>query len=80
MTAATKLQINKAYVLLTKEKESTPTSGVDVPFRRRTNGISYGDGKSIKEHKEGVVGPMNEVVLAELVVCGSSSNDDDRRC
>ena len=70
-------EINKAYVLLTKEKREHTDAVLMSAFRRRTNGISYGDGKSIKEHKEGVVGPMNEVVLAELVVCGSSSNDDD---
>ena len=67
-------EINKAYVLLTKEKREHTDAVLMSAFRRRTNGISYGDGKSIKEHKEGVVGPMNEVVLAELVVCGSSSN------
>ena len=70
-------EINKAYVLLTKEKREHTDAVLMSAFRRRTNGISYGDDKSIREHKEGVVGPMNEVVLAELVVCGSSSNDDD---
>ena len=60
-------EINKAYVLLSEKREQTNSL---LSAFSRSKGGRNNNGKA-KEQKEGVVGPMSEYLLAELVVCGS---------
>lgn len=60
-------EINKAYVLLSEKREQTNSL---LSAFSRSKGGRNNNGKT-KEQKEGVVGPMSEYLLAELVVCGS---------
>jgi hypothetical protein len=69
-------EINKAYVLLSEKREQTNSL---LSAFSRSKGGRNNNGKT-KEQKEGVVGPMSEYLLAELVVCGSVDEGLSEEC
>ena len=69
-------EINKAYVLLSEKREQT--NSLLSAFSRSKGGRN--NNEKTKEQKEGVVGPMSEYLLAELVVCGSVDEGLSEEC
>jgi len=67
-------EINKAYVLLSEKREQT--NSLLSAFSRMRRKSDYNEHNKTREQKEGVVGPMSEHLLAELVVCGSALEDE----